>query len=123
MDLFSAAALASIRAQVAVSMAQLTSHEGGRHQKQRHTLAIGFDSNFTFQVSMETCMKSGRRSTAPAPLESRLGFWLRFVSKHVAMCFRKLLEAQGATVTERVALRTLLAQRESSHAASFRRLA
>jgi DNA-binding MarR family transcriptional regulator len=53
----------------------------------------------------------------PAPLESHLGFWLRFVSNHVSMRFEKLLEAQGVTVTEWVALRTLLAQGQSSHAA------
>ena len=53
----------------------------------------------------------------PAPLESHLGFWLRFVSNHVSMRFQKLLEAQSVTVTEWVALRTLLAQGQSSHAA------
>ena len=57
-----------------------------------------------------------RRVTATSPLEAHLGFWLRFVSNHVSLRFRQLLEAQGITVTEWVALRTLLAQGEGSHA-------
>ena len=51
-----------------------------------------------------------------APLEAHLGFWLRFVSNHVSARFQKLLEERGVTVTEWVALRTLLDQHETSHA-------
>lgn len=54
---------------------------------------------------------------SPAQLESHLGFWLRFVSNHVTLRFQQLLEAEGVTVTEWVALRTLLAQGQSNHAA------
>lgn len=58
------------------------------------------------------------RTTAAAtpPLEAHLGFWLRFVSNHVSQRFQQQLEAQGVTVTEWVALRTLLALGEGSHA-------
>ena len=71
---------------------------------------------------METNMKSRPPAKAPAPLESHLGFWLRFVSNHVSVRFQNLLEAKGVTVTEWVALRTLLAQSESSHAALIQAL-
>ena len=59
------------------------------------------------------------RSTARnpvTPLEGHLGFWLRFVSNHVSARFQKLLEQRGASVTEWVALRTLLERDETSHA-------
>jgi len=52
-----------------------------------------------------------------APLHAHLGFWLRFVSNHVSMRFQKILEAEGVTVTEWVALRTLWQQPATSHAA------
>lgn len=57
-----------------------------------------------------------------APLEAHLGFWLRFVSNHVSARFQKLLEERGVTVTEWVALRTLLDQHETSHAELIRAL-
>ncbi|MYM40199.1 MarR family winged helix-turn-helix transcriptional regulator [Duganella qianjiadongensis] len=56
-------------------------------------------------------------SLPPSPLDAHLGFWLRFVSNHVSLRFQKLLEGEGVTVTEWVALRTLWAQDDSSHAA------
>ena len=62
-------------------------------------------------------MASPPRTKSAAPLEAHLGFWLRFVSNHVSTRFQALLEARGVSVTEWVALRTLLAQRETSHAA------
>lgn len=52
----------------------------------------------------------------PSPLEAHLGFWLRYVSNHVSLRFQQLLEAQDVTVTEWVALRTLWAQNETTHA-------
>ncbi len=52
----------------------------------------------------------------PAPLEAHLGFWLRFVSNHVSARFRQQLEANGVTLTEWVALRTLWAGSETGHA-------
>lgn len=55
-------------------------------------------------------------SAPPSPLEAHLGFWLRFVSNHVSTRFQQCLEAKGVTVTEWVALRTLWAQGETSHA-------
>lgn len=51
-----------------------------------------------------------------SPLDAHLGFWLRFVSNHVSGRFQKLLEAQGVSVTEWVALRTLLDKPETAHA-------
>lgn len=50
------------------------------------------------------------------PLESHLGFWLRFVSNHVSSRFQKMLEKQSTTVTEWVALRTLFDKPETTHA-------
>ncbi len=40
-------------------------------------------------------------------LESHLGFWLRFVSNHVSGEFKRLVEANGVSVSEWVALRLL----------------
>lgn len=59
---------------------------------------------------------------SPAPLEAHLGFWLRFVSNHVSSRFQQLLEAQGVTVTEWVALRTLADQEHTTHASLIRAL-
>ncbi len=61
-------------------------------------------------------MTKSRAISPPAPLEAHLGFWLRFVSNHVSTRFQKLLEAQGVTVSEWVALRTLWSQDEATHA-------
>lgn len=49
-------------------------------------------------------------------LDAHLGFWLRYVSNNVSGRFRRLLEAQGATVTEWVALRTLYDRPETATA-------
>lgn len=46
-------------------------------------------------------------SQSVSPLEAHLGFWLRFVSNHVSLQFQKLVEANGVTVSEWVALRLL----------------
>lgn len=67
-------------------------------------------------------MKPRQVKPSPAPLEAHLGFWLRFVSNHVSIRFQQLLEAKGVTVTEWVALRTLWAQRESTHGELIRAL-
>lgn len=40
-------------------------------------------------------------------LETHVGYWLRFVSNHVSGQFKRLVEANGVTVSEWVALRTL----------------
>ena len=61
-------------------------------------------------------MNAPYRSKFSTPLEAHLGFWLRFVSNHVSVRFQKLLEARGVTVSEWVALRSLLEKPESSHA-------
>jgi DNA-binding MarR family transcriptional regulator len=50
------------------------------------------------------------------PLYAHLGFWLRFVSNHVSGRFAQLLEAEGTTVTEWVALRTLYDNPRTTHA-------
>ncbi|MDZ4283625.1 MAG: MarR family winged helix-turn-helix transcriptional regulator [Hydrogenophaga sp.] len=60
-----------------------------------------------------TTPRTGRKNAAP--LEAHLGFWLRFVSNHVSTRFQKLLEAEGVSLTEWVALRTLLGQEGVSH--------
>ena len=61
-------------------------------------------------------MTSSKKNASPSPLVSHLGFWLRFVSNHVSISFQQLLEAEGVTVTEWVALRTLWAHDETTHA-------
>ncbi len=57
-------------------------------------------------------------ASQPAPpvsaLEDHLGFWLRFVSNHVSARFRGLVEANGVTVSEWVALRQLYQSPEPS---------
>jgi len=67
-------------------------------------------------------MKHARRSRSAAPLDAHLGFWLRFVSNHVSARFQKLLEEHGVAVTEWVAMRTLLDQSGTSHAALIQAL-
>lgn len=57
-----------------------------------------------------------------APLDAHLGFWLRFVSNHVSARFRQLVEEEGATVTEWVALRTLYDEPLSTHSALIQAL-
>ncbi len=42
-----------------------------------------------------------------AGLEAHLGFWLRYVSNHVSQAFARRVEAEGVTVAEWAALRTL----------------
>ena len=49
-------------------------------------------------------------------LETHLGFWLRFVSNHVSGRFEKLLDEQGVTVSEWVAMRTLYGRAATTHA-------
>lgn len=49
-----------------------------------------------------------KKSTpAISPLDAHLGFWLRFVSNHVSGQFKRLVEANGVSVSEWVALRQL----------------
>lgn len=60
-------------------------------------------------------MKAKPRSTASA-LDAHLGFWLRFVSNHVSARFGQLVEDEGASVTEWVALRTLFDKPQTTHA-------
>lgn len=62
---------------------------------------------------------SGPARTPPSPsaLEDHLGFWMRMVSNHVSGRFQKLLEERGVSVTEWVAMRTLLQQEGSTHQA------
>ena len=61
-------------------------------------------------------MRKSSSTPAPSALEAHLGFWLRFVSNHVSARFQQQLEAQGVTVAEWVALRTLWEGEASSHA-------
>ena len=59
------------------------------------------------------------RASLPAPAFDA-ALWhlsiMRFVSNHVSLRFQKLLEAEGISVTEWVALRTLWGQSDTSHA-------
>lgn len=55
-------------------------------------------------------------------LEDHLGYWLRYVSNHVSRRFQQLLEAEGTSITEWVALRALFEQAETSHAELIQRL-
>jgi DNA-binding MarR family transcriptional regulator len=91
----------------------------GRHAESRRAPDVGFRGNYTddsFRRNQMNQMKSKRRSPSAAPLEAHLGFWLRFVSNQVSFRFENLLEVRGVTVTEWVALRTLLGQSASTHA-------
>jgi len=54
------------------------------------------------------------RSVPVAELEDHLGFWLRFVSNHVSGRFQKLVEAQGVSLSEWVALRQLYKSGDAS---------
>jgi len=60
-------------------------------------------------------MRRSPRSAA-SPLDAHLGFWLRFVSNHVSARFSQLVEGEGSTVTEWVALRTLFDNPQTTHA-------
>jgi DNA-binding MarR family transcriptional regulator len=60
--------------------------------------------------------KSNPSNPNISALETHLGFWLRFVSNHVSARFAKLLEEQGVTVTEWVAMRTLYGSDATTHA-------
>lgn len=53
----------------------------------------------------------------PSSLNAHLGFWMRFVSNSVSARFQRLLEMEGTTVTEWVALRALYDQKATTHAA------
>lgn len=72
-------------------------------------------------VSMETIMKKLQKPEV-SQLEDHLGYWLRFLSNHVSRRFQQLLEAEGTSVTEWVALRVLFEQIETSHAELIQRL-
>jgi DNA-binding MarR family transcriptional regulator len=56
------------------------------------------------------------RQLAASPLDAHLGFWLRYVSNQVSARFQKVLEDEGTTVTEWVALRALFDKPQTSHA-------
>ena len=61
--------------------------------------------------------RSPRSIRSPvSTLDSHLGFWLRYVSNHVSARFAALVEAEGASVTEWVALRTLYDRPQTTHA-------
>ena len=64
------------------------------------------------------------RLSAPAtdPLHAHLGFWLRLVSNQVSGRFRQLLEEQGSSVSEWVALSALSRQSGTTHADLIRAL-
>lgn len=61
-------------------------------------------------------MRNNKKQFTLSPLEAHLGFWLRFVSNHVSIRFKQMLEEKGVSVTEWVALRTLWSQDETTHA-------
>lgn len=47
------------------------------------------------------------RRSACNSLEAHLGYWLRYVSNHVSLAFKRKVEAQGVTVAEWVVVRVL----------------
>jgi len=61
--------------------------------------------------SRSTARPAGQGQRSPpravSGLEAHLGFWLRYLSNHVSAGFQKLVEAQGVSVSEWVALRHL----------------
>lgn len=62
-------------------------------------------------------METSARAADTSSLHAHLGFWLRFVSNHVSGRFSRLLEEQGSSVTEWVALCALAGQPRTTHAA------
>lgn len=54
-------------------------------------------------------------SSLASPLEAHFGYWIRQVSNSVSSRFQKLIEAEGVSVTEWVALRILLDQKHTTH--------
>jgi DNA-binding MarR family transcriptional regulator len=50
---------------------------------------------------------SAVKNRSVAPLESHLGYWLRFVSNHVSHAFSQKLEGRGVSVAEWVIMREL----------------
>jgi len=52
--------------------------------------------------------KRPQREVEASPLESHLGYWLRFVSNHVSHAFKVKVERRGVTVAEWVVMRALL---------------
>ena len=57
-----------------------------------------------------------------SPLESHLGFWLRFVSNQVSSRFENLLAEHDISVTEWVAMRSLYGRTDVTHAELIRAL-
>lgn len=47
--------------------------------------------------------------TDPSPLDTHVGFWLRFVSNYVSHAFSQKVESHGVTVAEWVVMRQLFA--------------
>lgn len=54
-------------------------------------------------------------SLSASPLEAHFGYWLRQVSNSVSSRFQKLIEAEGVSVTEWVALRILFDKKYTTH--------
>lgn len=67
-------------------------------------------------------MNSTPNLPAPSSLDAHLGFWLRLVSNHVSARFQSLVEREGCSVTEWVALRVLFDNPASRHADLIRAL-
>ncbi|MES2190682.1 MAG: MarR family transcriptional regulator [Pseudomonadota bacterium] len=62
-------------------------------------------------------IKRSRKQALPVNgLEAHAGFWLRFVSNHVSAGFSRLLEGEGISVSEWVALRRLFDAGEAAPA-------
>lgn len=61
-------------------------------------------------------METPKAATVLDPLHAHLGFWIRLVSNQVSGRFRQLLEAQGSSVSEWVALSVLSRQPATTHA-------
>jgi DNA-binding MarR family transcriptional regulator len=69
---------------------------------------VDAETTTTYMVSMETkSQKPPVQRAGVSPLESHLGYWLRFVSNQVSQAFSDKLKAHDVSVAEWVMLREL----------------
>jgi DNA-binding MarR family transcriptional regulator len=83
-------------------------------------LALDVVSMETIMVDMSEAPRERAKKSSPSPpsaLEDHVGYWLRFVSNHVSARFQRLVEAEGVSVSEWVALRQLYGAEVTSAAA------
>lgn len=85
-------------------------------------LDFGFQGNYTGAMTtrkptrtraLRSAVDAG--TAAVSPLGAHLGFWLRMVSNQVSGAFQRAVEAEGASVSEWVAMRHLLELPGATH--------